>query len=366
MEYICSECNKKEPVDTKKACCDCGGLFKLEYEHKKFDLDLVDKTTWGLFRYKEFIPLLDESYKEVSLGEGLSPIINFDEDLMLKLDYLMTTLSFKDRGAAVLISHAKSIGVKEVVQDSSGNAGNSIAAYAARADIKCEIYVPENTSTKKIDMIKSHNAKVHIIEGSRDNCANVCREAVMNEGKYYASHVYNPFFYEGTKTYIFEIYEQLGRIPKNIFVPLGNGTLFIGVIKGLEELIYSGIIDKMPNVVAIQSENCDPFVQAVLNRKTYPVEVDVKPTMAEGIAIGEPKRGKEILDYIYKYNLKVITAPENMIKVARKELSNKGIFAEPTAAANYAGYKNYCIKYGKTTDSIIPICGSGLKSDEKM
>ncbi len=95
--------------------------------------------------------------------------------------------------------------------------------------------------------------------GIRDNCADACRAKVEKEGKYYANHVYNPFFYEGTKTYIYEVYEQLGRIPENIFIPLGNGTLFIGAIKELEELLAAGVIDRMPSIVAIQSENCDPL-----------------------------------------------------------------------------------------------------------
>ncbi|VEB26534.1 threonine synthase [Actinobacillus lignieresii] len=175
----------------------------------------------------------------------------------------MPTLSFKDRGAAVLISHCKSIGVESVVQDSSGNAGNSVAAYCAKAGIQCEIFVPEGTSPKKINMIEAHGAKANVIKGSRDHCADVCRAKVENEGVYYANHVYNPFFYEGTKTYIYETFEQLGRIPKHIVVPVGNGTLFIGVIKGLEHLLESGVIDEMPTIIALQSEYCDPLLQAV-------------------------------------------------------------------------------------------------------
>ena len=193
------------------------------------------------------MPLEGESWREISLGEGLTPVIQFNEDVLLKMDYFMPTLSFKDRGAAVLITHCKAIGVDSVVQDSSGNAGNSVAAYCARAGIDCEIFVPEGTSPQKIAMIKAHRARVNVVPGSRDNCADVCRAKVEQEGKYYANHVFNPFFYEGTKTYIYEIFEQLRRIPANIFVPLGNGTLFIGIVKALEEFLESGIIDKMPS-----------------------------------------------------------------------------------------------------------------------
>lgn len=363
MKYICSKCHTYMDVKTKKAKCDCGGLWKLDYKPPKFALSLVDKDTWSIFRYKAFMPLKGEHWKEITLGEGMTPVIQFNEDVLLKMDYFMPTLSFKDRGAAVLIAHCKAIGVKSVVQDSSGNAGNSVAAYCGKAGIDCEIFVPEGTSPKKIDMIKSHNARVNVVPGTRDNCANVCRTKAENEGIYYANHVYNPFFYEGTKTYIYEVYEQLKRIPENIFVPLGNGTLFIGIVKALEELLESEIIDKMPNIIAVQSEYCDPFAKAVILKETYPAKVIPKTTMAEGIAIGEPMRGEEILEYIYKHNIEIITAPENRILEARALLASKGIYCEHTTAATYAAYLKYCELKGKTPDSLIPMCGAGLKSD---
>lgn len=363
MKYICSKCSLKMDVSTKKAKCDCGGLWKLDFKPPKFDLSLVDNSTWSIFRYRAFMALEGEYWREISLGEGMTPIIEFNEDVILKMDYFMPTLSFKDRGAAVLIAHCKAIGVDSVVQDSSGNAGNSVAAYCGKANIECEIFVPEGTSPKKIDMIKSHNAMVNVVPGSRDNCADVCRAKVDIEGKYYANHVYNPFFYEGTKTYIYEVYEQLKRIPKNIFVPLGNGTLFIGIVKALKELLDSNIIIEMPNIIAVQSEFCDPFAKAVIKNERLPVKVTPKPTMAEGIAIGVPMRGEEILEYIYKYNIKVITAPENRIFEARAALAAKGVYCEHTTAATYAAYLKYCELNGKTSDCLIPMCGAGLKSD---
>lgn len=363
MKYICSKCGIKMEVSTRKAKCDCGGLWKLDFKPPKFDLSLVDNSTWNIFRYRAFMPLEGEYWREISLGEGMTPVIQFNEDVLLKMDYFMPTLSFKDRGAAVLIAHCKAIGVDSVVQDSSGNAGNSVAAYCGIANIECEIFVPEGTSPKKIDMIKAHNAKVNVVPGSRDNCADVCRAKVDTEGKYYANHVYNPFFYEGTKTYIYEVYEQLKRIPKNIFIPLGNGTLFIGILKALEELLESDVIDKIPNIIAVQSEFCDPFIQAVNANEKLPVKVTPKPTMAEGIAIGVPMRGEEILEYIYKHNIKVITAPENKILEARAALAAKGIYCEHTTAATYAAYLKYCELNGTTSDCLIPMCGAGLKSD---
>ncbi len=363
MKYICSKCGIEEDCTTRKAKCECGGLWKLNFIPPLFDVKLIDNNTWGLFRYRAFMPIIDEAWKDITLGEGMTPVVKLDENVMLKMDYFMPTLSFKDRGAAMLISHCKSIGVHSVVQDSSGNAGNSVAAYCAKAGIECEVFVPEGTSPKKIDMIKAHGAEANIVHGSRDHCAEVCRKKVDKDAVYYANHVYNPFFYEGTKTYIYEVYEQLNRIPANIFVPLGNGTLFIGIVKGLEELLRSGLIENMPQIIAIQSENCDPFVKAVKKGRKTLAFVSPTHTLAEGIAIGQPKRGEEILEYIYKYNIQVITAPEDRILAARNILASKGIYCEHTTAANYAAYLNYCEMYCKVTDCLIPMCGAGLKSD---
>ncbi|MBR6710697.1 MAG: pyridoxal-phosphate dependent enzyme, partial [Selenomonadaceae bacterium] len=158
MEFYCSKCGKRESVSTRKAHCDCGGLWKLDFQPPKFDLSELDHDEWSMFRYRKFMALEDETWRGITLGEGMTPIVQLDENVLLKMDYFMPTLSFKDRGAAVLIAHCKAIGVESVVQDSSGNAGNSIAAYCARAGIKCEIFVKDGTSPKKIDMIRAHGA----------------------------------------------------------------------------------------------------------------------------------------------------------------------------------------------------------------
>lgn len=363
MDYVCSKCGRREPLSSRKAKCVCNGLWKLDYEPPKFSLDRVDSEVWGMFRYREFMALEGDSWRQITMGEGMTPVICFDEDVLLKMDYYMPTLSFKDRGAAVLAAHCKDIGVERVVQDSSGNAGNSVAAYCGRAGIACEIFVPEGTSPQKITMIRSHGANVQIIPGDREACANACRQKVEKEGVFYASHVYNPFFYEGTKTYIYEVYEQLHRIPENLFIPLGNGTLFLGAVKALEHLMKSGAIDRFPHIVAVQSERCSPIGAAVSRQKRTPEKILSIPTLAEGIAIGEPMRGEEILEYIYKYRMEVKTAAEKDILRAREILARKGIFCEHTTAATYGAYLNYCEFHGRLRDTLMPMCGAGLKSE---
>lgn len=267
MQFICSKCGHKEPVTTRKPRCQCGGLWDLNFQLPAFSLEQVDTKEWSQFRYRNFMTLEGDTWKGVSLVEGMTPIVRLDDDVMLKMDYFMPMLSFKDRGAAVLVAHCKAIGVDKVVQDSSGNAGNSVAAYCAKAGIECEIFVPAGTSPKKIDMIRAHGATCTVVPGGRDQCAEVCRQKVEDEGVFYANHVYSPFFYEGTKTYIYETFEQLGRVPEHLVIPVGNGTLFLGAIYVLEHLLASGCIDHILQVIALQSQNCDPLLRAPQNRE---------------------------------------------------------------------------------------------------
>ena len=357
--FRCESCGKLSPLENLSFECECGGLYSLDFTPPKFSLDLIDKSEFSLFRYRKFMPLKNEIWRDITLGEGMSACVKFDEKLYFKLDYAMPTLSFKDRGAALLIWLCKSIGVEKVLQDSSGNAGNSVAAYCARAGIECEIYVPKGTSQKKINMIKAFGATATVFDGTRDETADACRKKARDKGIYYANHVYNPMFYQGTKTYVYEIFEQLNRVPDNFFLPVGNGTLLIGCELALTELLEAGLITKAPKIFIVQSENCAPFLGA----RDKPLDIAVKPTEAEGIAIGKPMRGEQILASRYKGEREVITIPESAIIPAREALARSGFYMEHTTAAIYAAYKEYAKTHEIIGDSIISLCGAGLKSE---
>lgn len=368
INFICSECRKIYPIESLKLKCDCGGM--LDIEEYNISLNNIDKNIFSLFRYKDALPFDNESniWKDITMGEGLSPIVPLDsenENILLKVDYLMPTLSFKDRGAAVLISKAKELGVKKVIQDSSGNAGTSIAAYASRANIECDIYVPSNTSISKINQIKFHNANIHLIEGSRENTAAAAMDAVLSTNNFYASHVYNPLFYEGTKTFIFEIFEQLeNKLPDILFLPVGNGTLVLGAYIGLKNLYDLKLIDNFPKIIAVQSENCAPIYNSFINNIDDIADIESTETLAEGIAIKNPMRGKQILRAIKETNGEIILAPENKILNTQNFLAKKGFFVEPTTAATVAGFLEYNNKFNisKNNKVLIPLCGSGLKT----
>lgn len=362
-QFVCTICGQTAPLETRACQCSCGGLFRLDFTPPRFSLDLVDQRQFNIFRYRAFMPLDNEYWREVTLGEGVTDTVEMDPGVYVKLDYAMPTLSFKDRGAAMLAWLCKSIGVQRVLQDSSGNAGNAVAAYCARAGIACEVYVPRGTSPKKIKAIEAHGAKVVVVDGTRDETADACRARVARDGVYYANHVYNPLFYQGTKTYLYEVFEQFGRIPDNVFIPVGNGTLLLGCQLALKELLDSGCIPRLPKLFIVQSERCAPLYGA-LNVGTSIRDVVPEQTLAEGIAIGRPMRGSEILGAGYDGEREVILAPEAGILPAQTALAQKGFFVEHTSAATYAAYLEYLHNNALHGDVLIPLCGAGLKSEK--
>jgi threonine synthase len=302
------------------------------------------------------------------MNEGFTPLeeIEFNGGgVLIKIDYLFPTGSYKDRGATVLISKMKEWGVQKVVEDSSGNAGSAIAAYCAKAGIGCDIYVPQYTSPEKLIQIQAYGATLKRVEGSREKTAEKAMEAASKIP--YASHCWNPFFLHGTKTFAFEVWEQMDwRAPDTLVLPIGHGTLFLGAYIGFKELKTAGMIKRIPKMVGIQSASCAPLYQAFKKgwRETRPIEK--VETIAEGIAIAEPVRGRQILEAIRETGGEILAVTEKEIKVALKEMGRKGHFIEPTSSATIAGLKKYLRKKRQNETVVSTLTGMGLKSAGKM
>jgi threonine synthase len=342
MQYRCADCQKLYPIQDFRFRCTCGGMLDLQYGKKPIDFSRsqasADRTLW---RYRDALPMLSlDSWKMVSLGEGGTPLVAIGPKVWGKADYMMPTLSFKDRGAVVLVSMMRDLGVQRAVADSSGNAGTAIAAYCARVGIACEVFVPESTSSKKVEQIVAHGAVVRRIPGSREDTAKAALARVDQTGDFYASHIFNPLFWEGTKTYLYEVFEQFGqRLPDALFLPVGNGTLLMGVSLALDEFLEWGYIDKVPKLIAVQAANCAPLAKAfALGHEDY-LRYPTLPTLAEGIASAEPARGKEILRAMRKHGGDFVIVTEEEILQARDLLARQGLYVELTSAANYAGYR---------------------------
>jgi threonine synthase len=302
------------------------------------------------------------------MNEGFTPLeeIEFGGNrTLMKIDYLFPTGSYKDRGATVLMSKMKEWGVQKVVEDSSGNAGSAIAAYCARAGIECEIYVPQQTSSEKTVQIQAYGATLKKVQGSRERTAEVAMEAASKIP--YASHCWNPFFLHGTKTFAFEVWEQMGwKAPDVLVLPIGHGTLFLGVYMGFKELKEAGMIKRIPRLVGVQSVFCAPLYQAFRKGWREPRPIKKKETVAEGIAIAEPVRGRQILEAIQRTDGEILAVTEKEIGMALKETGQKGHFVEPTSAATIAGLKKYLRKKRRRETVVSTLTGTGLKSAGKM
>ncbi len=310
----------------------------------------------GLWRYADRLPVSE--VPGLSMGEGWTPLIpaGDGDGVHLKLEFLMPTGSFKDRGAVVLVAGAVHGGARHLIADSSGNAGSAIAAYAARAGIPCTVFVPEGTSAGKQAQIRAYGAAVSRIAGDRTAVADAAAAEVARTGATYASHVHDPLFVEGTKTFAFEVVEQLGRPPDSVLIPIGNGTLLLGAARGFRELREAGQIDLLPALIGLQSERCAPLAEAWRRGLDAPVEVEARQTSAEGIAIPRPARGAEILAAVRESGGRIVTVPEAAIAPAAQDLGRRGLLVEPTAALVWAAREH------ADDTTVVPLCGSGLKA----
>ena len=370
IEYICDQCNATYRINTLRYKCDCGQPLQLKNMGTGFSIDRVSVEDSTLWRYRHALPIADEA-SIISLGEGMTPLVSFDDvthDHRLKLDFVCPTGSYKDRGAAVLLSKVKELGVQEVVEDSSGNAGAAIAAYSAKAGIDCTIYCPASTSKGKLTQILMYGAKLKLIEGNRAATTQAVLEAAATT--YYASHNWNPFFLEGTKTVAFEIAEQLGwQVPDHIICPIGFGSVYMGLFIGFGELQAQGIITKLPRLLGVQSAACCPVYKAYSeNRSQIERSPQTYETLAEGITSEAPIRGDTIMRALRETNGTITTVDEAEIEFGVKALASKGIYVEPTSAVIVKAFDKFVesgiIHTGDTTVSILT--GSGLKATDKL
>jgi threonine synthase len=332
-----------------------------------FDLEKIKMRRPTMWRYREAIPLKDNA-NIISFDEGFTSLTEVDFDgrkVLIKQDHLFPTGSYKDRGASVLISKVKELLVDRVVEDSSGNAGCAIAAYCARAAIGCEIFVPAGTSAGKVAQIQCYGAELNRVPGTREDTAAAVLDAA--EKDYYASHSWNPFFFHGTKTFAFEVCEQLGwKAPDSVVLPVGNGTLLLGCHIGFGELLNAGIIEKMPKLIAVQSAHCAPLHEAFAKNLDSIPQIDKKETIAEGIAIAEPIRGMQIVEAVRKSGGHFITVDDDEIKDSLEEICAKGFYIEPTSAATIAGLTR-CLAESNPDEVIVSVfTGHGLKTTETM
>lgn len=378
----CVVCGEIYPMEDRYECQRCGGLLQVFYEESAGGAaglsELADPAHSGLWRYHKMLPL-EHTDNIISLGEGNTALVRAGniyaglgmKNLFIKNEFSNPTASFKDRPTSVGISVAKEHGASTVAVASSGNAGVSVAAYAAKAGMRCLACVPEKTSPGKVKQLISYGATVTFAPGGYSDCFGIVREACRKYGYANLTSTYvNPYTVEGDKTVAYEIFEQTGgTVPDWITVPIGTGPLLSGVYRGFQELLKMGLVSKMPRMLGVQAENCSPIVNGY-HRESGRVEAwtGTEDTIAGGIAdqlVGYEGDGEYTIRLIRESGGCMTSLMEEEIWEVWRELSSKeGVFAEPTGATAVGGVKKM-MQQGviKPDDTVVAlVTGHGLKA----
>lgn len=365
MKYICKCCGREYLEFPKKLHCGCGASLWMEYPHKLQKQDII-QDDFSMWRYESALPM-KKADCVVTLGEGLTPLLRENwngYEIWIKNESAEPTGSFKDRGIALSINDAMRRGCIHIAEDSSGNAGASTAAYAARAGIQCDIYVPASTSEGKVGQIIAHGANIRKVEGNRIRTAEAAQSG--ENGALYIGHNWYPAFVEGIKTVAYEIWEQMGFKAPDVFLcAAGNGSMVLGAYLGFRDLLDSGEIEKMPRIYGVQASSCNPISRLFRGES---VDFAQRETIAEGIALYRSSKAQETVVAVRQSGGKMIDVEETEIACALRQLVRKGLFAEPTSAAAFAGLTKLQ-EQGEIKEServAITLSGNGLKAVEKI
>ena len=297
----------------------------------------------------------------MSLGEGGTALLPQGVDqrtIFFKCEHLNPTGSFKDRGTSVIVSAMLAEGVREAVEDSSGNAGASFAAYCARAGIQAYVYVPEYAAGPKRAQIEMAGAKIVSVPGPRSAASDSVRQRA-EAGAAYASHAHLPHVLAGMATIAFEIVEQLGRAPGALVLPVGQGTLLLGAYYGFKSLLAAGQIDAIPKIVAVQARSCAPIWRAFSRGSEGQDMPEEGETLAEGIRIAQPLRLGPVLSAVRDSGGQILAVEEQQIREGRDALASLGFYVEPTSAVIWSALRTVLVDLPDPVVAVLT--GSGFK-----
>ena len=376
--YLCPQCVKSnQPSEPPK------GVLKIIYDYKNLNLAAPSKpvslwkkpaNTWKIYqqikdRFVDLLPIKNmESLPNLRIGN--TPLYSIDKldntklpfQLFLKDDTQNPTSSLKDRASAVVSAYAKEKGFDTIITASTGNAGSSLAGICASQGQKAIIIVPETAPLAKLTQIIMYGATIVTVKGTYDDAYDLSIKATEQFGWYNRNTAFNPLTIEGKKTVAFELYEQLNfTIPDKIFVPVGDGVIISGLYKGYEDLLMLNIIEKMPIIVAVQSKGSDNLVRNLQNKLFH---IEPSTTIADSISVDIPRNFFMTQHFLQTYNGESLTVSDDEILMASAILArNTGLFAEPAAAAAFAGLLFYhnSNKLPDESDNVVLITGSGLK-----
>ncbi len=376
--YRCIACTETLTANFAGFVCpSCGGNLDITYDYAAIREEIEQD-----FHFAPFLPVdwLDAPFP---LQVGGTPLIEAHRlgasaglhNVYLKDDTRNPSASTKDRASAVALRRAADIGAEVVAVASTGNAGSSMACLAAATGQRAIVFVPESAPVAKLTQALSFGATVLAVRGNYDDAFDLCLAACDEFGWFNRSTGYNPFTREGKKTCAYEIWEDLGRqVPDRVVVPTGDGNLLSGMWKGWCDLHSVGLIDRLPKIDCVQSEASAAICHAVQRlRKQGESEPDWSTvvidevratTVADSISVDRPRDGLAAVKGIIQSGGEAITVPDEEILAAIPEIAqNTGVFAEPAAAAPWAGLRKLA-QNGKIDESELVVClvsGSGLK-----
>ena len=332
-EICCTVCRSPYPQEgAPYRCPRCLGLFDFS-PLPLYDPAQVDPGQPGIWRYRHTFGLLPDM-APISLGEGNTALEWRDVNgrrLAFKLEYTNPTGSFKDRGSAPLVAFLQRSGVRSAIEDSSGNAGASYAAYAAHAGLQARVFIPDYASGPKRQQIEGYGAEIVRILGPRSKTTEAALRAV-EAGAVYASHAWMPHGLAGYATLAYELYEQIGEAPGAVIVPAGMGNLLLSIARGFQSLHNAGMIQNLPIMVGVQALACAPLwavYQYGASGQGWVTEAD---TLAEGVRIKHPLRGDAILTMLASNQGQLVAVEEAAILPGRDALNALGFSVELTSA----------------------------------
>ena len=336
----CIECGSSyRPQPTIYRCPRCRGLLDVRVKPE----GPIVFSGRGVWRYSSLLPAPSKAESVVTLLEGQTPLLRLRSMAprvsgYLKLEGSNPTGSFKDRGMAVAVSLGKAWGFRAAVAASTGNTAASAAAYTARASMKCIVVLPRGRVARgKLFQAVLHGAVVAEVEGGFDEAMRIAEDSVERAG-FYPLNSFNPWRLEGQKTAAFEVFEQLGREPDVVVVPVGNGGNIYAIWKGFRELRDLGLIDRVPRMIGVQASGASPLARAW--REGVEPVVDNPSTIATAIRIGRPVNSRKALIAVSSSKGAIVSVDDSLILEAQKMLARReGVGVEPASAAPIAAYE---------------------------
>lgn len=328
------------------------------------DVGAIEASRQGPARYAAWLGI--EAIE--GLGSYETPLLagtGAFADVAFKVEGVQPTGSFKDRGCAVLAARLSELGLARAVEDSSGNAGASLAAHCARAGIALRLFVPESAPPAKLVQAEVHGAEIVRVPGSRSATTDAAVEFVDAERAVYASHLWNPYFILGVKTFAFEVWEQLGqRPPDAVVVPVGAGSLLIAAYRAFSSLRKAGLTARMPRLFGVQVAAFAPLALASEAGSDQSVDVPPANSAADGILVADPPRGSEALAAARATGGAIVAVSEDALWEAHRALAKQGLFVEPTSAVASAGARMLRLagQLAPGEETVVVLSGHGLKS----